>query len=68
MEIILTVVFLICVFVLPSVLTDYKFSNRMPPSGYQVDHRAMNHDLAMGKSKMEVMRKCNNGGYDVKKK
>lgn len=45
-----------------------KFDNRIPPSGYQVDHGAMSHDLAMRKSKMHVMRKCNNGGYDIKKK
>lgn len=53
---------------LPGILTNAKFDNRLPPSGYRVDHGAMNRDLAMGKSKMDVMRKCNNGGYDVKKK
>lgn len=31
------------------------------------DHGAMSHDLDMGKSKNEVIDKCNRGGYDVKK-
>lgn len=53
---------------LPGILTNAKFDHRLPPDGYQVDHGAMSRDLAMGKSKMDVMRKCNNGGYDVKKK
>lgn len=67
MEIILSLAFIFCVFVLPGILTNAKFDNRLPPDGYRVDHGAMNRDLAMGKSKMDVMRKCNNGGYDVKK-
>ncbi len=53
---------------LPGILTNVKFDNRLPPEGYRVDHGAMSRDLAMGKSQMDVMRKCNNGGYDVKKK
>ena len=56
---------LFCVFVLPGIITNAKFDNRLPPAGYRVDHGAINRDFAMGKSKMEVMRKCNNGGYDV---
>ena len=44
-----------------------KFDNRMPPAGYKTDYGAMSHDLAMGKSKNEVMSKANRGGYDVKK-
>lgn len=67
METLIGLIFLFCVFVLPGVLTNAKFDNRLPPEGYQVDYGAMNRDLAMGKSKMDVMRKCNNGGYDVKK-
>ena len=50
---------------LPGILTNAKFDNRLPPDGYCVDHEAMNRDLAMRKSKMDVMRKCNNGGYDI---
>ena len=53
---------------LPKIITDYKFSNSLPPAGYQTDYAAMNRDLAMGRSKMDVMRKSNNGGYYVKKK
>lgn len=45
----------------------YTFDNRLPPDGYRMDHGAMNRDLAMGKSKNEVMDKCNRGDYDVKK-
>ena len=29
---------------------------QLPPEGYCVDQGAMNRDLAMGKSKMDVMR------------
>ena len=59
---------LFCIFVLPGIITDYKFSNSLPPEGYETDWAAMNRDLANGKSKMDVMRKSNNGGYYVKKK
>ena len=52
----------------PGIITDYKFSNSLPPEGYQTDWGAMNRDLANGKSKMDVMRKSNNGSYYVKKK
>lgn len=52
---------------LPGIITNVKFDNRMPPNGYRTDYGAMSHDLAMGKSKNEVMDKCNRGGYDVKK-
>lgn len=61
----LVVVFLI--FGLPSIIRNYTFDHRLPPDGYRVDHGAMSHDLAMGKSQNEVMDKCNRGGYDVKK-
>lgn len=60
--------FLFCIFVLPSIITNYKFDNSLPPEGYRTDWAAMNRDLANGKSKMDVMRKSNNGGYYVKKK
>ena len=62
----LTVFFCICF--LPGIITDYNFSNSLPPEGYQTDWAAMNHDLASGKSKVDVMRKSNNGGYYIKKK
>lgn len=45
--------------------TERKFDNRLPPSGMKVDHCAMNYDLAMGKSKNEVMQKCNDRKYDI---
>ncbi len=67
METLIGLIFLFCVFGLPSIIRNYKFDNRLPPDGYRVDHGAMSHDLAMGKSKSEVMDKCNRGGYDVKK-
>ncbi len=53
---------------LPGIITNYKFDNRIAPNGYQIDYGTMNRDLAMGKSKMDVMKKYNNGGYDVRKK
>lgn len=68
MEILIGLVVIFGVCFLPGIITNVKFDNRMPPSGYQTDHGAMSRDLAMGKSKMEVMRKANQGGYDVKKK
>lgn len=55
------------IFGIPAFMRNYTFDHRLPPSGYRVDHGAMSHDLAMGKSKNEVMDKCNRGGYDVKK-
>ncbi len=53
---------------LPEIITNYKFDNRIAPNGYQIDYGAMNRDLTLGKSKMDVMRKYNNGDYDVRKK
>lgn len=67
METLIGLVVLFCIFVLPGIMTDYKFSNSLPPEGYKTDYAAMNRDLAMGKSKMDVMRKSNNGGYYIKK-
>lgn len=66
MEILALIVILGMCF-LPGIITNYKFDNRMPPSGYRIDHAAMNRDLAMGKSRTDVMSKANRGGYDVKK-
>lgn len=67
METLIGLIVLFCIFFLPGILTNAKFDKRLPPKGYRVDHGAITRDLAMGKSKMDVMRKCNNGGYDVKK-
>ena len=61
------IVLLFLFFGLPSIIRNCTFDHRLPPDGYRVDHGAMSHDLAMGKSKNEVMNKCNRGGYDVKK-
>lgn len=55
------------IFGLPNIMRNYTFDLRLPSDGYRVDHGAMNRDLAMGKSKNEIMDKCNRGGYDVKK-
>lgn len=55
------------IFGIPAFMRNYTFDHRLPPDGYRVDHGAMSHDLAMGKSKNEVMDKCNRGGDDVKK-
>lgn len=52
---------------IPAFMRNYTFDHRLPPDGYRVDHGAMSYDLAMGKSKNEVMDKCNWGGYDVRK-
>lgn len=55
------VMYLIC------KMSEWKFDNRTPPDGYKTDWEAMSSDLVSGKSKSEVMRKSNSGGYDVKK-
>ena len=55
------------IFGIPAFMRNYTFDHRLPPDEYRVDHGAMSHDLAMGKSKNEVMDKCNRGGYDVQK-
>lgn len=68
METLIGLIFLFCIFGLPSIIRNYKFDHRLPPSGYQTDHSAMNCDLTMGKSKNEVMDKFNNGEYDIPKK
>lgn len=61
------IIVILAILFLPGFIRNYTFDNRLPPDGYRVDHGAMNRDLAMGKSKNEVMDKCNRGGYDVKK-
>lgn len=61
------IIILFLIFGLPNIMRNYTFDLRLPSDGYRVDHGAMNRDLAMGKSKNEIMDKCNRGGYDVKK-
>lgn len=61
------IVIILAICFLPGIITNVKFDNRMPPAGYKTDYGAMSHDLAMGRSKMDVMSKANRGGYDVKK-
>jgi hypothetical protein len=64
--IILFVVLLIPYMINKSV--ENEFYHRLPPRGHEVDRDALCHDLEFGKPKIDVMKKCNNGGYDVKKK
>lgn len=68
METLLGLALLFLIFGLPSIIRNYKFDHSLPPTGYQTDWAAMNRDLAMGKSKAEVMNKSNRGEYYVKKK
>ncbi len=68
METLIGLIILGAILFLPGIITNLKFDNRIAPNGYQIDYGAMNRDLALGKSKMDVKRKYNNGGYDVKKK
>ncbi len=67
METLIELIIFGAILFLPRIITNTKFDNRIPPDGYRVDHGAINHDFAMGKSKMDIMRKANQGGYDVKK-
>ena len=67
METLIGIGLLFLFFGLPAIIRNYKFDHRLPPEGYRVDHGAMNRDRAMGKSNNEIMDKCNQGGYDVKK-
>lgn len=67
METIIGLIVFGLIFGIPAFMRNYTFDHRLPPNGYRVDHGAMSRDLAMGKSKNEVMDKCNRGGYDVKK-
>lgn len=68
METLIGLVVLFLILGLPSIIRNYKFDNNLPPEGYQTDWAAMNHDLANGKSKAEVINKSNRGEYYVKKK
>lgn len=67
METLIGLFFLLLIYGVPCIVRNYKFSNRLPPLGYRIDYGAMNHDLVTGKSKWQVIDKCNRGGYDVKK-
>lgn len=58
---------LLAIIFLPSIIREYKFDNRLPPSGYRTDHDEMNKDLTLGMSRNDVKDKFNRGGYDVKK-
>lgn len=62
---VLTLALIIFIFYRIFTSTERKFDKRLPPFGMKVDHGTMNHDLAMGKSKNEVMQKCNDGKYDI---
>ena len=55
------------IFGIPAFMRNYTFDHRLQPDGYRVDHGAITNDLAIGKSKNQIMDKCNRGGYDVKK-
>lgn len=50
---------------IPLYKREHTFNNRTSPPGYKTDWEAMNHDLAMGKSKNDVKDKFNRGGYDI---
>lgn len=67
MEILIGLAVIFAIYILPSIIRDWKFDNRLPPSGYRTDHGEMNKDLALGMSKNDVKDKFNRGGYDVKK-
>lgn len=62
-EIIIFAVVMYLIYKIP----EWKFDNRTSPDGYETDWDAMTKDLVSGKSKSEVMRKSNAGGYDIKK-
>ena len=67
METLIGLVVLFCIFVLPGMITNYRFDHRLPPEGYRTDYGAMNRDMINGMSKIDAMRKANNGGYNIKK-
>lgn len=64
----ITVIIIIGIVWLLCKIPDWKFDNRTPPPGYKTDWDAMNQDMSQGKSKMDVKKKYNNGGYDIPKK
>lgn len=61
------IVIILAICFLPGMITNYKFDHRLPPDGYRTDYGAMNRDMNNGMSNMDVMRKANKGGYNVKK-
>lgn len=67
MKTLIGLVVIFCVCFLPGIIANYKFDHRLPPEGYRTDYGAMNRDMINGMSKMDAMRKANNGGYNVKK-
>lgn len=68
MDTLIGLVVIFCICFLPGIITNVKFDNRMPPAGYKTDYGAMSHDLAMGKSKNEVMSKANRAAMMLKNK
>ncbi len=67
MVIIKIIVFAVVMYLISKV-SEWRFENRTPPDGYKTDWETMSNDLATGKSKAEVMRKSNMGGYDISEK
>ncbi len=68
METLIGLVIFCLIFGMPALMRECTFNNRMSPDGYETDWEAMNHDLAMGKSKNDVKDKFNRCGYDIKRK
>lgn len=66
MENIITIILFAIIMYLICKVPEWKSNNRTSPDGYKTDWDAMTKDLVSGKSKSEVMRKSNAGGYDVK--
>lgn len=64
MEIILGIIAVIIIYRL-STRTDRTFQNRLPPSGMETDHVAIDRDLANTGNKQYVKEKFNRGGYDI---
>lgn len=66
-ELIVGLIFLGIVWIICKI-PEWEFDNRLPRDGYETDHSAINRDLASGKSRNDIIRKANRGGYDVPKK
>lgn len=65
MEIILSVAFILCVFVLPGMIRNNKFDNYTPPKGQMVDHGKMLDDMTKNNlSKQQVMQNTISGKYN----
>lgn len=60
------IIFRITVYFISKV-SEWNFESRTPSDGCRTDWGQMSDDLASGKTKSEVMRKSNVGGYDIKK-